>query len=66
MDSMNEFVRCKHCKNLEYYGEYRWLNGRQLCRNCYKAEYQTYHGKVYEWNDLEGERPKEQERMIKS
>lgn len=49
--------KCKHCGNLEFWDEFRWLNGKQLCRNCYKKEYEHTYDKLYRWNDLEGPRP---------
>lgn len=39
----------------------RWLSGRCVCRDCYKADYETQTGKVYEWNDLDGKRPTREE-----
>lgn len=57
-DEMKRAVTCKYCNRLEYYGEFRWLNGKQLCRSCYKAEWEHKNKKPYIWNDLDGERPK--------
>lgn len=50
-------VICKSCKKPEYWGEMRWLNGRCMCRDCYKAEYERSTGKPYTWTDLDGKRP---------
>ena len=58
MDEMKEIVKCKYCNRLEYYGEFRWLSGKQLCRSCYKAEWEHENKKPYIWDDLDGERPK--------
>lgn len=35
----------------------RWLNGRCICRDCYKADYERSTGTVYTWTDLDGKRP---------
>ena len=56
---MKRAVRCKYCNKLEYYGEFRWLTGKMLCRNCYKAEWEHENKRLYIWDDLDGERPKE-------
>ena len=55
---MNEVVICKHCGEKEYYLSMRWLDGLELCRNCYKEEYEYTTGDKYEWDDLDGPRPK--------
>lgn len=36
----DEIVICKECKKPEYWGEMRWLSGRCVCRDCYKANYE--------------------------
>lgn len=54
----NEVVICKYCRKKEYYFSMRWLNGKELCRSCYKKEYEDFTGDLYEWNDLDGFRPK--------
>ena len=28
-------VRCKRCGNCEYWGQIHWLNGKDICRDCY-------------------------------
>ena len=56
-DDMNRVVICKFCNVPEYWGQMRWLNGKCLCRNCYKAAYQDTYGEPYKWNDLNGPRP---------
>ena len=61
VDEMKEVLKCKYCNKSEYYGEFRWLSGRMLCRNCYKAEWEHENKKPYIWHDLDGERPKEHE-----
>lgn len=48
---------CKLCGNYEYWGEMRWLNGKCMCRKCYKSEYQKTYHKFYKWNDLNGPTP---------
>ena len=50
-------IKCKYCNKPEYYGEFRWLNGRQLCRSCYRVEYEHEYKEPYKWDDLDGERP---------
>lgn len=53
----NKVVVCKYCGRKEYYGEMRWHNGKEFCRDCYKHDYQDRTGEVYKWDDLDGERP---------
>lgn len=60
-DEMKHIVKCKHCGQLEFYGEMRWLNGRCECRDCYRHHYEEVNHKRYEWNDLDGPRPTEAE-----
>ena len=50
-------VICKSCNKPEYWGEMRWLSGRCVCRDCYKADYERSTGKAYIWTDLDGKRP---------
>jgi len=57
MDEMLEVVRCKYCGESEYYGEFRWKNGRELCRRCYKSEWEASTGETYKWDDLNGPFP---------
>ncbi len=52
-----EVVSCKYCGEKEYYMDMRWLNGKQMCRDCYKNEYEEKTGELYEWDDLDGDRP---------
>ncbi len=56
-DYMGRIVLCKFCGKPEYYGEFRWIDGKMLCRRCYKVDYEAKSGKLYEWNDLDGEVP---------
>ena len=56
-DLMNKAVYCKYCSKPEYYGELRWLDGKCMCRSCYKREYESYYSRPYPWDDLDGERP---------
>ena len=63
----DEIVICKECKKPEYWGEMRWLSGRCVCRDCYKANYEQETKEPYTWDDLDGKRPtmneyREQER----
>ena len=58
VEEVNEVVICKYCRKKEYYFSMRWLNGKELCRSCYKKEYEDFTGDLYEWNDLDGFRPK--------
>lgn len=60
---MNKIVICKRCKKPEYWGEMRWISGMQICRDCYKAEYERENGDLYIWNDLDGKRPAKEEYM---
>lgn len=50
-------VLCRKCNKPEYWGELRWFNGKCMCRDCYKAEYECSTGKSYIWTDLDGKRP---------
>lgn len=56
-DLMKKAILCKYCSRPEYYGEMRWLNGKCMCRKCYKAEYESFYRKPYCWDDLDGKRP---------
>lgn len=58
---VKRIVICRNCRKPEYWGEMRWLSGRCVCRDCYKADYETQTGKVCEWNDLDGKRPTREE-----
>ena len=49
---------CKSCNQLEWWGEMRWLSGRCMCRNCYKADYEATHHEVYRWDDLDAGGPR--------
>lgn len=55
---MKKIVKCKHCNKPEYWKEMRWMDGREMCRNCYKEDYKRRTGELYIWDDLDGERPK--------
>lgn len=57
MDEIYRVVICKNCGKPEYYGKFRWISGRQLCRDCYKAYWEDTHDMPYIWSDLDGERP---------
>lgn len=50
---MDSLVTCKYCGHGEKYGEMRWLNGREQCKECYKKDFEKTFGIKYEWNDLE-------------
>lgn len=56
MGLMEKIELCKYCGKPEYFGEYRWVNGRMMCRDCYKKEYEARYG-TYKWDDLDGKRP---------
>ena len=32
---LNEIVKCKYCGEKEYWGKKIWLDGKELCRDCY-------------------------------
>ena len=53
----DRIVICKECKKPEYWGEMRWLSGRCVCRDCYKANYEQETKEPYTWDDLDGPRP---------
>ena len=52
-----EIVICKECKKPEYWGKMRWLEGRCLCRRCYRARWGHLNQREYKWDDLDGPRP---------
>ncbi|MDO4305793.1 MAG: hypothetical protein Q4C77_03085 [Eubacteriales bacterium] len=52
---------CKSCGRPEYWGDMRWLSGRCVCRDCYRADYESQTGKIYVWDDLDGKRPTREE-----
>ena len=58
---VKKIVICKSCRQPEYWGDMRWLSGRCMCRDCYKADYERQAGTVYKWDDLEGKRPTKKE-----
>ena len=61
IDEMKRVIKCKYCNHAEYYGEFRWLNGRMFCRNCYKHEWEHENKRPYIWKDLNGKRPDDSE-----
>jgi hypothetical protein len=63
-DEMVRIVKCKHCGRYEYFGEMRWLNGRCECRTCYKHHREELDRRSYDYTDLDGERPTEEEFLI--
>lgn len=54
MDENKRIVICRRCKNPEYWGEMRWLSGFCVCRDCYKAQWESENHKPYTWDDLDG------------
>lgn len=54
---MNKIVPCKYCNRYEYYGKMTWLNGRCLCRSCYKEMYKDQYHREYEYSDKDGMQP---------
>lgn len=58
---MDEIVICKECRQPEWWGDMRWISGRCICRNCYKADYERTTHKLYQWDDLDGSRPTQEE-----
>ena len=57
MDENKRIVICRRCKKPEYWGEMRWLSGFCVCRDCYKAQWESENHKPYTWDDLDGKRP---------
>ena len=51
MDENKRIVICRRCKNPEYWGEMRWLSGFCVCRDCYKAQWESENHKPYTWDD---------------
>lgn len=48
---------CRYCNRPEYWEKMTYLNGKCMCRECYKAEYEATYHKPYQWDDLDGPRP---------
>lgn len=59
MYEMDEVRACKYCGRMDYWGQFRWLSGRCICRRCHREEYERKTGKLYEWDDLDGQFPEE-------
>ena len=57
MDEMRRIWLCKYCGKPEYYGDFRWLSGRMLCRKFYKAICEWENKKPYILDDLNGKVP---------
>lgn len=47
MDENKRIVICRRCKKPEYWGEMRWLSGFCVCRDCYKAQWESENHKTY-------------------
>lgn len=56
-EQKEKIVICKECKKPEYWGAMRWLEGRCLCRRCYRARWEHLNQREYKWDDLDGLRP---------
>lgn len=52
MDENKRIVICRRCKKPEYWGEMRWLSGFCVCRDCYKAQWESENHKPYTWEEL--------------
>lgn len=50
---MNRVQKCKYCGGYDYWGEFRWKEGRQMCRRCYRADWEDRNRQVYRWADLD-------------
>lgn len=48
---MDEIVICVYCGKNEFYGKFTWLNGKCLCRDCYKHYFEDVYGELYRWDD---------------
>lgn len=57
LNKIEQILICISCGKPEYYGEMRWLYGRCMCRDCYRADYEEKRQKIYKWDDLDGKRP---------
>lgn len=42
-----KIVLCPYCGKPEYWESMTWLNGKCMCRDCYKDEYISYYGNKY-------------------
>lgn len=60
----DKIVICKSCKKPEWWRQMRWFNGKCVCRNCYKSQYERRFLKIYVWDDLDGPRPTVEEYNI--
>lgn len=47
MGENKRIVICRRCKKPEYWGEMRWLSGFCVCRDCYKAQWESENHKPY-------------------
>lgn len=56
-DPMRVILICKHCGRPEYYGDMRWLNGREECRSCYRHHREEIDREPYKYKDLDGPSP---------
>lgn len=56
-DEMKRAIYCKYCGRPEYYGEFRWIDGKMMCRRCYRAEWEGQNHIPYKWDDLDGDFP---------
>jgi len=48
-----EVKDCKYCGLPEFWGEFRWKNGKLYCRRCYRQNWEDWHGRPYPWTDLD-------------
>jgi len=44
---------CKYCGGYDYWAQFCWKNGRQMCRECYKTDWKERNGWPYPWHDLD-------------
>ena len=45
---LDAVVKCKYCGQKEFWGKMTWLDGRELCRDCYNIALQH---RKFEYSD---------------
>lgn len=61
INNMQQIVICPSCRDYEYYGKLRYLEGDSVCRSCYRRAWEHSHKKIYAWSDLDGPTPSQED-----
>lgn len=56
-EQKEQIVICKECNKPEYSDKMWWLEGRFLCRRCYRSRWEQLNQRKYKWDDLDGSKP---------